>query len=680
MTLNNEGLFTIDSDWVGISASNVKNDGSISQVFLNGPGELDFNTMLGIKITDNSEVISHSKITMNTMVGGISVEGSARGVFNNEVSIYNDSGVGIAVISDDPNTPASLDFMDKVTINTDFGTSIITQGQNGTVTFYNGLEAYIAHGNIIETYESASVTVSGDTKLTAPDGHGMVGYAFGNSTININSKATILGDFTARDAGTINLDFSDGSEMTGAILLNSGYGPGGFVNVKMTGSIWNMNRSSYMTTLDLTNTLVKFTDPLYSSGFSTFSTLTSDTLVGSGTFQLRTDLVAGQGDKLIINNSSAGNHTLIINNQGAESTDGTEKLTVVETGDGGAKFTLGNAVEIGAFEYGLQRATGNANNWELYSMGKKSSAADAGISALNSTYLINYIGTQTLYQRMGDLKSLQATTTEASSPDGDFWIRGFGGKLNSFSSNKLEGFDMTYTGSQLGIDKRLVMGNGDLYLGVMTGYTQSNPDYKKGSGTSKEYHAGLYGTYIDNSGFYIDAIMKYMYIRNKFNVNDTAGNKVNGMAKNQGYSLSVETGKRFDIRNSGFYVEPQSQITYSYVNGSTNHASNGLKIKLNSYDSLLAGASVAIGYQIKGIKNPVDIYLKSGYVREFAGQTSYKLNNYKENYNFRGGWVDSSLGVKARINDLHHIYGEIGYANGSRFDKQQINLGYRYQF
>lgn len=67
-------------------------------------------------------------------------------------------------------------------------------------------------------------------------------------------------------------------------------------------------------------------------------------------------------------------------------------------------------------------------------------------------------------------------------------------------------------------------------------------------------------------------------------------------------------------------------------------------------------------------------------MREFKGNTSYHLNTYKEDYKFRGGWVETSVGVSAQLNKQHNIYGEVSYANGSRFDKRQINLGYRFQF
>lgn len=214
----------------------------------------------------------------------------------------------------------------------------------------------------------------------------------------------------------------------------------------------------------------------------------------------------------------------------------------------------------------------------------------------------------------------------------------------------------------------------------MAGYTHANPDYDDGTGTVKDTNAGLYGTYLDNSGVYVDTVAKYVRMRNNFNVKDTLGQKVDGNAKSNGYSLSVETGKRFAIQQSNFYVESQLQLSYTSMGDATTHASNGLKVKLDSYDSLLGRGSIITGYQIKNSDNPNDLYIKTGYVREFMGNTSYKLNDNKEKHDFGGGWFDSALGVNAQFNKRHNIYSEVSYSAGSRFDKQQINLGYRYQF
>lgn len=673
-TLNNAADFTINADW-GIRV--VTNNPALNtSVVLNGPGDVVINSgARGIFVGQASSLTSDSKVNVTSTGVGIMAYESGQMNFNNEVTITTTAtdNHGIVVQKTNPSmTDPTIIFDGKVTVDIQGidGTAVNAQAvpvwgaQGGVIVFNEGLEAQTLSGNVIESTGKTQVTINsgnGVNKLVSKDYNKMAAIAE-DGLININGKSIIQGHIAGINNGIVNLNLTADSTITGATTTNSGSGQ---VNLNMADSIWTMTETSDLTSLTLNNSHIIFND-------TNFSQLTTDTLSGSGIFTLKTDLIAGQGDKLIVNNTTTGNHTLIINNQGSSSATGAEKFTVVETGDGVAFFSLKHAVEVGGYEYDIQKTT-NTKDWELYSTGKKSSAAQAGISFLNSGYLLNYIGTQTLFQRMGELKT-------TNGQEGNFWIRGFAGKLNSFNSNKLHGFGMDYNGYQLGIDKLLPTNNGNLYIGGMLGYTHANPDYKKGTGTVKDYNVGLYGTYIDHSGFYIDTTAKYMYLRNRFDVSDTAGTKVNGTAKNNGYSFSIEAGKRLAINNSPLYLEPQAQITYSYMGSSTTHASNGLKVELNSYNSLLARTGIAVGYQINSSQNPIDVYLKTSYVKEFAGKTSYKLNHNKEKYNFKGGWVDSSIGINSQFNKRHNIYGELNYANGNRFNKQQINLGYRYNF
>lgn len=331
-------------------------------------------------------------------------------------------------------------------------------------------------------------------------------------------------------------------------------------------------------------------------------------------------------------------------------------------------------MEAGGYLYNLRKAS-NDTDWELYGLGgSQSSSALAGASFLNTSYLLNYVDNQTLLQRLGDLRVADASN------DG-FWLRSFGGKLSSFSGSNLAGFDMPYWGTQLGIDKGFELGSGRLVVGTMAGITQGNTNYRQGDGTAKNYSLGFYSTYYQDNGFYIDTVLKYNNIQNRFSVKDSAGLGVKGKARTHGVTASVEAGKRLwlSANKSGFYLEPQAQLSVGMQGGDTVKANNGLKIKLDSYNSTLARASAIIGYQTQGDK-PINIYLKSGYVRELSGNTSYRLNGNKEKHSFRGGWWDNGIGISANLNKVHNLYMEATYAAGSKFDQKQLNLGYRYNF
>ncbi|UYZ84944.1 autotransporter outer membrane beta-barrel domain-containing protein [Entomomonas sp. E2T0] len=533
--------------------------------------------------------------------------------------------------------------------------------------------------NNVVNANTGQVTFSGNTNIISTDTNSNAIYIINNAAINTipeGSTMNIVGNMQIGQSGTnniIDLKMNTGSQFTGKSAIydtNTGV-----INLDMTYSIWNMTDDSTTTTLALDNSTVNFTN-------SNFTTLTTKELSGIGLFSMKTDIAQQLGDLINITETTTGNHSLAIANQGSAATDGTETLTVVTTADGGGNFKLNNQVEAGGYIYGLRKAS-NDKDWELYALpsggnigGTQTSSALAGASFLNTSYLLNYIDNQTLLQRLGDLR-----VTGAGNATSGLWVKAFGGKLSSFDGKQLSGFDMPYSGTQLGIDKDFSVSSGTLLVGVMAGITQGNLNYKQGDGTAKNYTLGLYSTYYHDQGFYVDTVLKYNNIHNQFNVKDTTGMSVKGKGRTQGINASVEVGKRLWINDSkaGFYIEPQLQVSTGVQGGDTVKASNGLKIKLDSYNSTLGRSSAIIGYQTQGT-NPINIYFKSGYLREFNANTSYKLNGSKEKNSFRGQWWDNGIGITANINKVHNIYMDANYAKGSKFDQKQLNLGYRYSF
>lgn len=101
----------------------------------------------------------------------------------------------------------------------------------------------------------------------------------------------------------------------------------------------------------------------------------------------------------------------------------------------------------------------------------------------------------------------------------------------------------------------------------------------------------------------------------------------------QGFSSSLEIGRRYHFnqkKQSGWYIEPQAQITLGHQSGNTFTASNGLRIKVDSYRSVLGRFGTHLGYEIKGGKNPFNIYGKWDWIKEFDGEVGFNLNRSKK--------------------------------------------------
>lgn len=311
---------------------------------------------------------------------------------------------------------------------------------------------------------------------------------------------------------------------------------------------------------------------------------------------------------------------------------------------------------------------------ELPKSGLTTTTAKAAANMFSIGYLMNIAEQQTLMQRMGDLRL-----------NGDklhnFWMRGYGGHYNGFARQKLDGFKMNYYGMQMGLDRRL--GNLPVYTGAFVGYTHGDPKPTGGSAKAKSYYGGVYATYInEDSGIYVDGVLKFNRFKHNFTVEDTQRQQVMGDTSTNGLSASLEVGKRFhfNVPKQGWYLEPQVLYTYSRVNSTEFTATNGLNIHLGSYNSNIGRYGFSLGYEMSSGKTEYNLYWKTAFVREFSGRGHYTLNGEKEDHYFRGNWWSNGLGINARIDQRHDLYLEVDTNRGKSFNTVNVNAGYRFIF
>ena len=731
------------SAWDAILASS--NDlaiNSANKVTINSSAVGNYNSSYGVRVL-NSNLVSNSELEININDGkGIYLANKGYAVFNNEISINNrgtsansfigimgyssstdgssarfesdiditssgPNSMGIAIQNaDNPQEKGSeLTFNGKVSVNMlgDDSVGVLTQQMNNAnpnsgafILFNQGLDVVTSNGTTIQSsLEGGNITINGESSIISSNTQGGTFNAIeataGN--IHVNGKAAIAGNIEAIDSGYVDLNLLSGSSVTGMMdnysvtTIPAGFSSQGGIDINMaSGSVWNMTGDSYIDKLGGSGSVSYQTDG------TPYGVLTVGDLSGSASFVMHADIVGdgagnNQGDLLRVTGSTAGNHTLQVLNNGSAATDGSETLTLVETADGNGQFAVNNQVELGGYRYDLRQA---GNNWELFGVGtipedpgtgtvpdkpkpEITTTADAGANFLNIGYLMNYAETQTLLQRMGDLRQ--------NAEQGDMWLRGFAGKFDSFSGGKLSQFDLSYSGMQIGVDKR-VSEQMPFFVGVFMGQTHGSPDYRSGDGTTKSSNAGIYGSYMASNGFYLDSVFKYSHLKNSFNVRDSQDNRVNGNGNSDGVSFSLEAGQKFNFteQNNGFYIEPQLQLTYGHQDATQIKASNGLKVDLGSYESLMGRASTLFGYELNQGDNKINVYLKTGIVREFEGDVDYQLNGSTESHTFKGNWWNNGVGVSAQVAKQHTFYLDVDSSIGNKFDQRQINGGYRFSF
>uniref|UniRef100_UPI0033424ECE autotransporter outer membrane beta-barrel domain-containing protein n=1 Tax=Castellaniella defragrans TaxID=75697 RepID=UPI0033424ECE len=545
-------------------------------------------------------------------------------------------------------------------------------------------------GNIqVQHNGTAAVAMNSQSQMTGD----IAASGYGSAAISADQSA-VAGNVLAYDNGRVAFDLRNGAVFDGMVDADDTAGngtSGGTVALEVDASTWNMTADSYVTTLELSNAGTVALGPPTFIGNS--AVLTVDDLGGTGgTFVMRTDMANQAGDRIVIRKTSSGAHALHFNDSRSGGYTGAEELEVVEfTGQDAAAnqalFTSAGA-DVGAYVYGLTQKTDG--NWWLVRADTPTPDPDPDptppinnvgtLSAgmLNLNYLMGYVENQTLLQRMGELR-------RAPQARGDVWVHAFAGQLDKFDGPRLTGFDMDYSGVQIGVDRQITSQDlaGKLYAGVMGGYGRGDGQYRAGSASVDSYHVGIYGTFESDDGWYVDGIAKYVRMNNALNTVTTNGYVVKGDTATDGFAVGLESGKRFYLQapQKGWYLEPQAQLTYSRQSGATVRADTGLRTELGAYDSTIGRLSVIAGYSVVEGANPVDVYVKTGYVREFSGNTHYTFNQTdREDYDFGGGWWDNGIGVNMQINRRHHLYLDATYAKGGSFDQKQINAGYRYTF
>lgn len=216
----------------------------------------------------------------------------------------------------------------------------------------------------------------------------------------------------------------------------------------------------------------------------------------------------------------------------------------------------------------------------------------------------------------------------------------------------------------------------------MFGYSKGDLDYPgSGKGEVDSRTLGIYGAYVRPDGFYLDAVLKYQWMENEFEVMDSSVGTVRGDGVNTGgFDWSVEVGQRlrFNSRSKeGWYAEPQLQFSYQRQDGGTFRASNGTVIGVEAFNSLLGRVGVALGYETERS----NFYAKVSKVKEFDGDLNIVAGNSGISESFGSSWWTYGIGATSRINERNSFYFDVERSSGGTFRQPwKVNGGWRVSF
>ncbi|HDL7747815.1 TPA: autotransporter outer membrane beta-barrel domain-containing protein [Yersinia enterocolitica] len=436
-----------------------------------------------------------------------------------------------------------------------------------------------------------------------------------------------------------------------------------------------------------------------------YTSLNIGTLSGAGSFLFNTSIAEGKGNFVTIANAT-GSHKVMVNDSGAEITaPGQTTLDLIHDLSGHAQFTLAsitgaNITEIdgGTYVYGLKKwdnsARAGGNLWYLGSTldtdlapgptpleptpeieMKTTPSTDAVLSMASATQFIFDGELQNLRLRKGDLNN-------SKGENASIWGRYL---TNNTRVNAAHGaaYRLQQDGFEIGADKVFGLASGQLVLGGFTSYSNNSVKHARG-GNSKvdSYSLGAYGSYFDNSGYYIDAVLKANRFNNSLNANMTNGGSVQSDYNQNASGGSLEAGYHYKLSDNWF-VEPYARASYFTAQAKDIALNNGMKANIDNNRSAKGELGTHVGTQFD-LKNGAIVrpYAKVAIEREFMTSNTVTINQVNDFKNdFSGNTAKYGLGIDVNLTKQTTVYAEANYRKGTYIESPVMaNIGFRVNF
>ena len=275
--------------------------------------------------------------------------------------------------------------------------------------------------------------------------------------------------------------------------------------------------------------------------------------------------------------------------------------------------------------------------------------------------------TNDVRKRMGDLRS-------ANGQHG-VWARYDGGKMSDG-----DGFEHKFNTVQIGIDT--IPTADSARLGIAFSYTEGDTEFGDGKSDMDAFSLAAYGTWFAENGLFADVIGRMATVSNDISVYGM-GQKYTGKTDNMLLSLSGEVGWRYDLTNL-FYVEPQAELTYTYVDGDSFKLGYA-DYETDSADSLVGRLGFALG--VKCPNNKGDAYLRASVVREFLGDSKVSARTPGIDYVFeteaetKDTWFEFGIGVNYNVTPNTYVWADVERTAGGLVDEDwRGTVGVRYSF
>jgi outer membrane autotransporter protein len=342
-----------------------------------------------------------------------------------------------------------------------------------------------------------------------------------------------------------------------------------------------------------------------------------------------------------------------------------------------------------------------ATNWYLHRAGLSGSVD----TIINTAAMLGrdwHYSLDALYLRMGDIRAEWPGSTSTlngsagfparddadknvRAPEksaGNLWLRARGYRLNADNHLTGRSFNEYVYGLTAGGDKafrnddrrRVILAGAFLDLGRI----DRDLSGAGSTGATGSLSAGLYGTWLHDTGWHADLVLKADRYKHRFESLTADHRPVRGDYNSDAQGLSLELGRRAQ-RADGWWVEPAAQAAVAWLRGAGYRTAPGnqtFDVNVATARAAQYRALVRLGRQLRDTRwQP---YGKFGVVR--TGTTGGEIRVAGETFtpNYDGWRAEFGLGASWRLSVKSQLYLDYEYSKAPRHGRPwSLNLGCR---
>ncbi|MEN3930494.1 autotransporter outer membrane beta-barrel domain-containing protein [Microvirga sp. W0021] len=270
-----------------------------------------------------------------------------------------------------------------------------------------------------------------------------------------------------------------------------------------------------------------------------------------------------------------------------------------------------------------------------------------------------------LHKRLGEIRDDRVTGRTGGK--GEFFMRAYGGVYDYKSNRNAYSY-----GYDANIDYAAVQLGGSLYafesknsvtrFGVAASIGSLSFDPKNVRGTTSTkldtWSVSAYGTYLHDSGWYVDGILSYGAFDG--NVSTTYRGNTASLSGTS-FSASLETGYPFQLGN-GLVLEPQAQVIYQRLMFDRKFDTDMFTVSLGTLDQVTArvGARLSKTFAQPEQDRLITVYAKANVLHTFGSNNKVFLGDTFRIGDF-GTSIEGGVGINATLSKNVSLYGEVSY-------------------